>query len=65
MWENLNIDYILKYSYFCRPKTRSKILASEICNIREIIIGQVFQFLVFERKMNIRLSINLIIHVII
>ena len=43
MWENLVIDYILKYSCFCGPKTRSKILASEICNIRGIIIGQVFQ----------------------
>ena len=53
MWENLDIDYILKYSYFCGPKTRSKILASEICNIRGIIIGQAFQFLVFERKINI------------
>lgn len=53
MWENLDIDYILKYSYFCGPKTRSKILASEICNIRGIIIGQAFQFLVFERKLNI------------
>lgn len=43
MWENLDIDYILKYSYFGGPKMRSKILASEICNIRGIIIGQVFQ----------------------